>query len=176
MVKEAYKTIGLVTQILPKIYCLSVDFKTTELSLDNVRSVPELILKVETDQLLSASIDKVVHCLIASLFYFKLDLSLKRYNWKYIIIKHIMCSIRCNDLVFKALFSKLLAGSVRFWVNDWPMLESINDPFCFGKDWNFWIQVYIEMSNRFTMSLKQGEAKAYNISGLFFFVKGLVAT
>ncbi|KAF1961323.1 hypothetical protein CC80DRAFT_402169, partial [Byssothecium circinans] len=53
-------------------------------------------------------------CLIASLFYFKLDLAPERYNRKYIIIGYILCLIRSSDLAFVALFSKLLIGSIRF--------------------------------------------------------------
>jgi hypothetical protein len=174
-VRRAYKSIGLAAQILPKIYRLSVDFEATEPRLDDARSIPELISKVETDQRLSASIDEVAHCLIASLFYFELDSAPERYDRKYVITGHILCSIRRNDPAFEALFSKLSTGSVRFWVDDWPMLESINDPSCFGKDRNFRMRVRIETSDRFTMSLKQGEAKAYNISGSPFSVKGLVA-
>ncbi|KAF1974496.1 FabD/lysophospholipase-like protein, partial [Bimuria novae-zelandiae CBS 107.79] len=174
-VRRAYKSIGLAAQILPKIYRLSVDFETTEPRLDDARSIPELISKVETDQRLSTSIDEVAHCLIASLFYFELDSAPERYDGKYVVTGHILCSIRCNDPAFEALFSKLSTGSVRFWVNDWPMLQSINDPSCFGKDRNFRMRVRTETSDRFTLSLKQGEGKAHNISGSPFSVKGLVA-
>lgn len=55
------------------------------------------------------------------------------------------------------------------------MLESVNDPSCFGKDRNFRKRVRIETPDKFTILLKQGEAKAYNISGSPFSVKGLVA-
>ncbi|KAF1965189.1 FabD/lysophospholipase-like protein [Bimuria novae-zelandiae CBS 107.79] len=156
------------------IYRLNVDFETTEPRLDDSKSIPELISKVETDQRLSASIDEVAHCLIASLFYFELDSAPERYDGKYVITGHVLCSIRRSDLAFEALFSKLSAEPVRFWVNDWPMLESVNDPSCFGKDGNFRKRVRIETSDGFTMLLK-GETKAYNISGSPFTVKGLVA-
>lgn len=172
-VRRAYKTIGLAAQILPKIYRLSVDFETTEPRLDDAKSIPELISKVETDQLLSASIDEVAHCLIASLFYFELDSAPERYDGKYVITGHIQCSIRCNDPAFESLFSKLSRDSVRFRVNDCPMPESINDPSCFGKDRNFRMRVRIETFDRFTMSLKQGDGNAYNISGSPFSVKAL---
>ena len=174
-VRRAYKSIGLAAQILPKIYRLSVDFETTEPRLDDARSIPELISKVETDQRLSASIDEVAHCLTASLFYFELDSTPDRYDGKYVITGHILCSIRRSDSAFEALFRKLSRDSVRFWLNDWPMPELITDPSCFGKDRNFRMPVRIETSDRFTMSLKQGEAKACNISGSPFSVKGLIA-
>ncbi|KAF2263140.1 hypothetical protein CC78DRAFT_466424, partial [Lojkania enalia] len=97
-----------------KIYHFSINFETTKPRLDNARSIPKLISKVEIDQLLSTSINKVVYYLITSLFYFKLDLVLERYNRKYIITGYILYLIRCNNPAFEGLFSKLLRGSIRF--------------------------------------------------------------
>jgi len=118
MVRQAYKTVRLAVQILNRIHRLSTDFNTIELRLDNIRSIPKLKSKVEIDYSLLAQIDTIVHYIIVSLFYFKLDSLLKRYNRKYIVTGHILCLITRSDLAFRALLSKLINNSTRFLINN----------------------------------------------------------
>jgi len=117
-VRRAYKTIRLAVQILNRIYCLSTDFNTTKPRLDNTRSIPKLKSKVEIDYSLLARIDTIARYIIASLFYFKLDSLLERYNRKYIVTGYILYLITRSNLAFKALLSKLANNSTGFLINN----------------------------------------------------------
>lgn len=64
----------------------------------------------------------MVGYLIASLFYFELDLILEKYDGKYIVIRYILYLIRRNNLVFKGLFNKLRYFT-GFLLNSWPILK-----------------------------------------------------
>jgi len=118
MVKQAYKTIRLVVQILNKIHRLSIDFNAIKLRLNNIRSILELKSKVEIDYSLLARIDTITRYIIVSLFYFELDFLLKKYNRKYIVTRYILCLITRSNLAFKALLSKLVNNSTRFLINN----------------------------------------------------------
>jgi hypothetical protein len=117
-VRRAYKTARLAVQVLDRIYRLSTNFNATKPRLDDIRSILKLKLKVEIDYSLSARIDTIARCIIISLFYFKLDSLLKRYNRKYIITGHILCLITRSNLAFKVLLSKLANNSTRFLINN----------------------------------------------------------
>lgn len=52
-------------------------------------------------------------------------------------------------------------GSV---LNDRPFLGDGQGPSCFGRDGNLRMQVEVKTPGRFTMSLKQGDNIAYDIS------------
>ena len=92
-VRRAYKIVRLAAQIFYKIPHLSINFNKSKPRLNSTKSIPKLIAKVETDRLLSTSINEVMRCLITSLFYFKLDLLPERYDSKYIFTGHILCLI-----------------------------------------------------------------------------------
>lgn len=158
-IRRAYKTVWLVAQILHKIHRLSVDFETSDPRLDDVNSIPKLVSKVEADQGLSAGINEVAYCMIASLFYFELDSLPERQEGKYTIVGRILCSIRRNEPAFEALFSRLFSGSAKSLVNDWPILELIHSSSCFGKDGNFAMQIRVEVFDKFTVSLKLKESR-----------------
>jgi len=116
--RRAYKTVRLAVQILNRIHYLSTDFNTTKPRLNDTRSIPKLKSKVEIDYSLSARIGTIARYIITSLFYFKLDSLLKRYNRKYIVTGHILCLITRSNLAFKALLSKLANNSTRFLINN----------------------------------------------------------
>jgi len=116
--RRAYKTVRLAVQILNRIYRLSTDFNTTKPGLNNIRSIPKLKSKVEIDYSLSARIDTIARYIIVSLFYFKLDSLLERYNRKYIVTRYILYLIIRSNLAFKALLSKLANNSTRFLINN----------------------------------------------------------
>ena len=116
--RYTYKTVRLAVQILNRIYRLSTNFNATKLGLNNIRSIPKLKSKVEIDYSLSARIDTIARYIIVSLFYFKLDSLLERYNRKYIVTGHILCLITRSNLAFKALLSKLANNSTRFLINN----------------------------------------------------------
>ena len=116
--RRAYKTIRLAVQILNRIYRLSTDFNTTKPRLNNIRSIPKLKSKVKIDYSLLARIVTIARYIIISLFYFKLDSLLERYNRKYIVTGYILCLIIYSNLAFKALLSKLANNSTRFLINN----------------------------------------------------------
>jgi hypothetical protein len=107
MVRRAYKTVRLAVQILNRIYHLSTNFNATKPRLNNIRSISKLKSKVEMDYSLLARIDTIARYIIISLFYFKLDSLLKRYNRKYIVTGYILYLITRSNLAFKALLSNL---------------------------------------------------------------------
>jgi hypothetical protein len=89
------------------------------------------------DYSLSARIGTIARYMIVSLFYFKLDSLLERYNGKYIVTGHILCLITRSNPAFKALLSKLANNSTGFLINDWPIPGTFNNTSFIGKDGNF---------------------------------------
>ncbi|XTI82087.1 hypothetical protein V2W45_1463681 [Cenococcum geophilum] len=163
-VRWAYKTVRLAVQILNKIYRLSTDFNTTKPRLNDIRSIPELKSKVEMDYSLSARIDTIARYIIVSLFYFKLDSLLERYNRKYIVTEYILYLIIRSNLAFRALLSKLANNSTGFLINNWPIPGIFNNTSFIGKDGNFQKRVNLDTFGKFTISLKEGNAEPCNIS------------
>ncbi|XTI85088.1 hypothetical protein V2W45_1466041 [Cenococcum geophilum] len=163
MVRWAYKTVRLAVQILNRIYRLSTDFDATKPRLDDIRSILKLKLKVEIDYSLSARIDTIARYIIISLFYFELDSLLERYNGKYIVTEHILYLITRSNLAFGALLSKL------------PIPGTFNNTSFIGKDGNFRKRVDLDTFRKFIISLKEGDAKPYNISRLPFLIENLIA-
>jgi len=100
-VRRAYKTVRLAVQILNRIYRLSTNFNTTKPGLNNTRSILKLKLKVKIDYSLLARIDTIARYIIISLFYFKLDSLLERYNRKYIVTGYILCLITRSNQPLK---------------------------------------------------------------------------
>src|SRR6266568_2515938 len=90
-VRWAYKTVKVAVQIFNRIYCLNTDFNAIKPRLDNTRNIPKLKSKVKINYSLLAQIDIIIHYIIISLFYFKLDSLPKRHNRKYIITRYILC-------------------------------------------------------------------------------------
>ncbi|XTI94257.1 hypothetical protein V2W45_1473474 [Cenococcum geophilum] len=113
--------------------------------------------------------------IIASLFYFKLDSFLERHNGKYIVTGYILCLITCSDPAFGALLSKLANNSAGFLINDWPIPGTFNNTSFIGKDGNFRKRVDLDTFRKFIISLKEGDAKLYNISRLPFLIENLIA-
>ena len=99
----------------------------------------------------------------------------ERYNRKYIVTKYILCSIIYSDLAFKALLSKLVNNSTGFLMNNWPIFRIFSNTSFIGKDGNFQKQVNLNTFGKFTLSLKEGDAKPYNISRLPFLIENLIA-
>ena len=174
-VRRAYKTVRLAVQILDRIHRLSTDFDATEPRLDDTRSIPELKSKVEMDYSLSARIDTIARCMIASLFYFELDSLPERHDGKYIVTGHILCSITRSDPAFGALLSKLANNSAGFLMNDWPIPGTFDDTSFIGKDGNFRKRVDLDTFGKFTISLKEGDAEPCNISRSPFSIENLIA-
>ena len=117
-VRRAYKTVRLAVQILNRIYRLSTNFNTTKPGLNNTRSILKLKLKVKIDYSLLARIDTIARYIIISLFYFKLDSLLERYNRKYIVTGYILCLVTRSNPAFEALLSKLANNSAKFLINN----------------------------------------------------------
>ena len=174
-VRRAYKTVGLATQILHRIHRLSINFDATEPRLDDTRSIPKLKSRVQNDHSLLTKIDAIARCMIASLFYFELDSLLQRYDGKHAVMGYILCSIRRCDLAFPVLLNKLVNGSARFFLNEWPIPGLLYDPSFFGKDGNFRKRVELDTFDKFTICLKESDAEPCNISRSPFSVYKLVS-
>lgn len=173
-IRRACKTAALAGNVLHRIHRLSVHFDGAEPRLDDTSRIPELIRKAQTDPSLSPEIDAVARRMVASLFYFELELgSLPQWcNGKYLLSGHIRCSIRRGDAALEALLSKLASSRGRFLVGDW----AIPDTSYLGKDGNFCIHVTVETKRRFAVTLKLGDEEAgSDISGSPFSVQQLVA-
>ena len=175
IVRQAYKTVRLAVQILDRIHHLSINFNAIKPRLDDTRSIPELKSKVKMDYSLSAWIDTIARYIIISLFYFKLDSLLKRYNRKYIVTRYILYSITRSDLAFRALLSKLINNFTKFLINNWPIPRTFNDTFFINKDRNFQKRVDLNTFRKFIISLKEGDAEPYNISRSPFLIENLIA-
>ncbi|XTI90842.1 hypothetical protein V2W45_1470742 [Cenococcum geophilum] len=142
----------------------NTDFNTTKPRLNNTRSIPKLKLKVKIDYSLSARINTIVRYIIISLFYFELDSLLERYNRKYIVTGYILYLITRSDLAFGALLSKLVNNFAGFLINDWLIPGTFNNTSFIGKNRNFQKRVDLDTFRKFIISLKEGDAKPYNIS------------
>ena len=56
---------------------------------------------------MSLEIDTVAHCVVASVFYFELNLLLQWHNSRYMLGGHIRCIMERDKTVLEALWSKL---------------------------------------------------------------------
>ena len=151
-------------QMHPRYHRLDIEFDQAEPRLDNAKSMSELKLRVETDSLMSKSIDSIARCMIASLFYFELDSKPDNVEGKFVGTGHIQCSIRRTSPAFYALLRQLSDASAIFYLDDHPIPGKTGDSSFLGADGNFRKFVELNVTGRFTISLKQGSEK-YNISG-----------
>jgi len=177
--RRAYKSAKLAFKFLHRIHRLSVEFDGTEPRLDDARRIPELISKVQNDNSLSGPIDRVIRCLVASVFYFELDSLPEKHDGKYRISGHIMCSIRLKDPklesdAFPALLRKLCANSAEFLLDGYPVPGAPHDASSLDAGGNFRKRIEFNSEGKFTISLRQGSWEPCNISGSPFGVSNLV--
>jgi hypothetical protein len=186
-VRRACKTVALAGSVLRRIHRLNVSFPAGEPRLDDVSSIPELIRTAQHDPSLTSEIDVVARRMIASLFYFELTLPPQWYDGKYVLSGRIRCSIPCGDVAFEALLSKVSSNGGRFFVNDWVIPGMHGRSSFLGKDGNFEVQVSVETTDRFAITVELGDVEGADshsksshnsdnhISGSPFSVQRLVA-
>ncbi|KEY75282.1 hypothetical protein S7711_08625 [Stachybotrys chartarum IBT 7711] len=158
-------------QALMWYHRLSVQFDGSEPRLDDVQAIPEMKAKVHDDASLSAKIDDVVRYMIASLFYFELDVMPHRYGGRYLGSGHILCSIKAQDPAFPTLMERL--KSSRFQIDGHADMQVVDDN-CFDKHGNFRKPVKLNTEGRFAITLSQQTEEPSHISGSPLSVEKLV--
>lgn len=114
--------------------------------------------QADRDDSISKLIDNAAYCLVASLFYFKLNRDLDRHKGKFVGSRCILCSILVNDLAFLALMNQLLAELAHFLL-DGCLVCPIDDPSYLDKDSNFQKIIKINTTNSFAITLKRGQTE-----------------
>ncbi|KAF2182627.1 hypothetical protein K469DRAFT_711798 [Zopfia rhizophila CBS 207.26] len=173
-VRRAYKTTRRLFQILHRVHRLSIDFEGAEPRLDDTRSMPVLKEKVQRDHSLSKKIDDITRCVVASLFYFELDSIPERFDGKHVGTGHILCSLRGNNPALKLLLNQLSDRSAGFYLNNNPILGTLHDSSNLGENGDFRKRVELNVADRFTVSLKQGDSEPCDISASPFSVDKLI--
>ena len=152
-------------QFHPRYHRLDIEFDQVEPRLDDVRSIPEMKSKVQADSSSSKTVDNIARSMVASLFYFELDSIPEEIEGKSVGIGYIQCVLRKNSPAFSLLLHQLSLCSATFYLNDFAIPGRFGDTSCFGVDGNFYKRVELQVSDRFTISLKQDYSESCNISG-----------
>jgi hypothetical protein len=159
----------------PRYHRLDMEFDNAEPRLDDTESIHELQSKVENDPSVSNVIDNIARCAIASLFYFELDSIPVGCNRQYIGTGFIFCSLRRTDPLFKLLLDQLSSMAATFYLNNCPIPGTVGDQSCIGKDGNFRKRIELNLSGKFTISLKQGDSDPCHISGSPYMIDKLIS-
>ncbi len=160
-------------QTHPRYHRLDFEFDKVEPRLDDTESMSDLKRKVESDDSVSTLIHSVARCMIASLFFFELDSNPDNIEGRSVGSGNIQCSIRRGNLAFSPLLRQLADASAMFFLNDSPIAGKFDDGSFLDREGNFRKSVELNLSGKFTISLKQGSEK-YNISGSPYTVEKLV--
>jgi hypothetical protein len=88
-------------------------------SIASTGSIPEATLKRQADTSLSLQIDTVARCVVASLFYFELNLLLQWHNSRYVLNGHIRRIMQRDKAALEALWSKLSSNRGKFLADMW---------------------------------------------------------
>jgi hypothetical protein len=161
-------------QVTPEWYHrLDVSLDGSGPRLDDTASIPMLKEQAESDDSISGLIDNAAHCLVASLFYFKLDSVPERHNGNFVCSGRILCLLSGNDPAFQKLMEKLSAESAQFLLDDYPICM-VDGPFCLSNDGNFRKTIEVITAGQFAISLKRGQTELWSVSGSPFSVESLV--
>jgi hypothetical protein len=158
----------------PRYHRLDIEFEGAVPRLDDIHNIHELQLKAQEDPSVSKVIDNIARCAIASIFYFKLGPFPERCNGNYTGTGFILCCLQQGDPAFKVLLDQLSRTSATFCLNDDPIPGVIGDRSFISRDGNFRKRVELNISGRFTISLKQGESELCNISGSPYSIEKLI--
>lgn len=159
----------------PRYHRLDIALDEVEPRLDDVRSMSELKSKVQRDGSLSTAVDSVVRCMVASLFYFELESIPETVDGQSIAVGHIQCSVRSNSPAFPLLLRQLLDCSAAFYLDDDRISGTMGDGSYLGADGNFRKRIELNIRDRFTLSLKQGNSEPCNISGSPYSIERLIS-
>ncbi|KAH8753260.1 hypothetical protein F5883DRAFT_432473, partial [Diaporthe sp. PMI_573] len=152
---------------------LNVRFDDMEPRLDDTQSIAAVGLKTESEQGLSAAIERVAYSITASLFYFELKTRPETCEGGYSAVGHILCSLRHGDPAFGPLCDRLSQSGAQFLV-DGCAIGPAHDLSCFADDGNFRRRVEIKTPGAFTVSLKQGSQEPFDVSGSPFSIERLI--
>jgi len=152
---------------------LQVTLGGTEPRLDDTQSFPLLKSTARDDESLSAAIDSVARCAVASLFYFELDAIPQRLEGTLQGVGRILCALRPKDPAFEQLLSQLSRSSARFLLNGTPVAGAV-EPCCFDKDGSFRKTIDLNVPDGFTICLEQSGSPPQNIARSPFLIKDLV--
>jgi hypothetical protein len=167
-------------------YRLNIDFDGDEPRLDDASSIPKLISRVQADVTLCPKIDAVTRRMVASLFYFQLDLlPCICENDKYLFTGKIMCSIRqqeCDNKVpdgrknkgLQELLAKLTSARARFAVDGSPIACAVTGRSFVGEDGNFEIPTTAKTSDGLAITLEMDGAEACDISGSPYSIQNMI--
>lgn len=111
--------------------------------------------KLRRDPSVSVVIGNIARCAIASIFYFELGSLPERCNRGSTGTGSILCWVRPGKPAFKVLLDQL-STSATFYLNDSLIPGVIGDCSFIGKDGNFRKRAELNLSGRFSISLKQG--------------------
>jgi hypothetical protein len=136
----------------------------------------ELQAGVEADVSLMEPIDRVVHCAIASLFYFELSEMPSCQDGKYIGVGIISCSISGDDPAFQLLLNRLASRRAQLYVNEEPISDAWDASTSCNENGNFCRPVRYETGDQISISICMGgsSARGAHISGLPSTVADLV--
>ena len=154
----------------PRYHRLDTEFDGPVPRLDDIQSIHRA--HSEEDHSVSRVIDSIARHAIASLFYFQLNTRPERYNGESVGVGSIFCTIRQSEEAFQLLLKQLSNAS--FYLDDCPIAGTVGDPSFIDEDGNFRKRVEISLSDRFTISLKQGDLEPCNISGSAYSIERLI--
>jgi hypothetical protein len=158
-----------------RYYCLDIKFDSIEPRLDSTKNLYKLQVKVENNDSVSNTIENIVYCTKASLFYFELDSIPEGYNRYYIGTGSILYSLRRTDLLFKLLLDQLSSVAATFYLNNCLLPGIVDNRSFFGKNRNFRKQVELNLGSKFTITFKQGNSELCYISRLLYIIEKLIS-
>ena len=158
----------------PRYHRLDVEFDQAEPRLDDTKTMSELKSKVQVDTSLSGAIDSIARHMLASLFYFELESIPEKINGKFVAVGHIQCLERRRDPAFSLLLHRLLDCSATFYLDGCPIPGNFGDSSFLDADGNFRKRVELNVSDKFTVCLKQGRSEPCNISGSPYSLQKLI--
>lgn len=121
------KKIRQIFETHPRYHRLDFKFDGPEPRLDDTSSMSELTSKVQADHTLSNAVRNIARCMIASLFYFKLDSLPERVKGKHVGTGRIQCVVRRSNPAFRPLLDQLSRRSAVFYANGEPVLGESDD-------------------------------------------------
>ena len=161
------------SQILDRIFRLDITFKGSEPDLDDITTIPQLKDWVYADRVLSSSIDDLSRRMIASLFYFELELPAEQ-KYGTLGIGYILSLCKRPSPALDLLVKKLAGLSAAFVVDDAQGCECLQDSTFWDSKGDFKKYVNIKTDNDFSISLRIHGFPDYPISGSPFSISRLV--
>jgi hypothetical protein len=157
----------------------NVEFSGREPRLDDPSKMAEMKMLAREAMLYSKQLDCLVHCIIAELFVFELELECipRKENGRYSCTGYILCCHRAGTPAFEALLARLTKSSAKFLLRGCMLPGSIRDRSSLARDGNFRKRVCFDVTSKedlVSIHLWEGGSESYNISGSLFSVDWLI--